>query len=364
MKLLCTLLGVFTSLFLSCVEAQDTTSSFAGFHYELIQPNTFTPLAVNVTQNPDGLHFRSIEETFGSNNEIGLKAESNQGDSDVIWVKDGLNWLQIYYNNRNLEAFGMTKGWRALGLANTNMGGYIIPLNTGFFIQSKKDFEWYIAYAGYVRQNPMVYQISKGFNVLNRGYPTRIRLNESRIELSEGFKKGDSGSGDIIWLYRKPDHREPWYDRYYYTEGNLFLTEGWKKVGDGDTDVGEHTITNTLIIQTKGVGGRIVMYPPIGFQKKKTQPILNQVDPPKPDVLTYITLDEWGNPYFNIAWQAHNSNVNYTTEIWDDFNREWWSLNTLMGDAGQVLSSWASIMPLQRGVARVTATWNKTPKVK
>ena len=51
------------------------------------------------------------------------------------------------------------------------MGDYIIPQNTAFFIQSKKDFEWYTAHGGYVRQESMVYEVTNGFNILNRGYP-------------------------------------------------------------------------------------------------------------------------------------------------------------------------------------------------
>ena len=367
MKLLCTLLGVLTSAFLSCVEAQDATSSYFGFHYEFVKPNSFTPLAVNVTQNAHGIHSRSIEETFGSNNEIGLKAESGLWESDTIWVKDGLEWLQIYYNNKDLEPFGMTKGWRARGRANTDMGDYIIPPNTGFFIQSKKDFEWYVAYGGYVRQQPMVYEVTNGFNILNRGYPTPIRLNESRIERSEGFKKGDSVSGDIIWLYRSYRDESAYYERYYYTEGNFFFTEGWKKIGGGDGDAGEDTITNAFIIQTKGDGGRIVLHPPVGFVKKQTQP-LNNIAPPKPNVYTFISVDDFGDPYFNIAWQADNSNINYTTEIWDynvnfliDPFGEWWTLNIMTGfDAGQVLSNGAYILGFynpRSGIGRVVATW-------
>ena len=372
MKLLVTSLGVLALALFSCAKAQDATSSFFGFHYEFVKPNSFTPLAVNVTQTPDGLHYRSIQETFGANNEIGLKPESGLRESDIIWVKDGLDWLQIFYNTQEIEAFGMTKGWRARGRANTDMGGYIIPLNTGFFIQSKKDFEWYVAYGGYVRQQPMVYEVTNGFNILNRGYPTPIRLDESGIERSEGFKKGDSASGDIIWLYRSNQNESGYYERYYYTEGIApFLSEGWKKIGEGDVDAAEDTITNTFLIQTRGDGGRIVLYPPVGFVKKQTQP-LNNIAPPKPNVYTFISVDNFGNPFFNIAWQADNANIHYATEVWDynvnfliDPFGEWWTLNTKWGDAGQVLSNGASILGFynpRSGIGRVVATWATPPE--
>ena len=355
MKLLVTSLGVLALALFSCAKAQDATSSFFGFHYELIQPNTFTPLAVNVTPATDGLHYRSIAETFGNNNEIGLKADT-QAQSDTVWVKDGSNWLQIYYNDKEIEAFGITKGWRAVGFGNIDMAGYIIPLNAGFFIQSKKDFEWYIAYVGYVKQQPMYHEVAKGFNVLNSGYPTGISLNDSKISLSEGFKKGDAMTGDIIWLYRNGDSEgvDPSYEQYYYSEGDFFFSEGWKKVGNGDIDAGEDIILNTLIIQTRGDGGTVVVYPPAGFPNyDNTRPLA----PFKPNVYPFLHLGGLGDPYFNVFWYADAPNIDYTTEIWGEFNKEWWSLNTLWGEQGDVLSNWAAILGLQRGIGRVKATW-------
>ena len=352
MKLLATSLGVLALALFSCAKAQDAISSFFGFHYELIQPNTFTPLAVNVTPATDGLHYRSIAETFGNNNEIGLKADTQQ-QSDILWIKDGSNWLQIYYNNKEIEAFGITKGWRAIGFGNIDMAGYIIPENTGFFIQSKKDFEWYIAYVGYVKQQPMYHEVANGFNVLNSGYPTGISLNDSKINLSEGFKKGDAISGDIIWLYRGLKNNLPVYDRYYYSEGDLFFSKGWKKVSNGDMDAGEDIILNTLIIETKGDGGTVVVYPLAGFPNyNNTRPAA----PPNPNVYNFMSIDR-GEPYFNVFWYADAPNIDYTTEIWDEFNKEWWSLNTLWGEQGDILSNWAAILSLQRGIGRVRATW-------
>ena len=354
MKLLATSLGVLAITLSSLAKAQDAISDFFGFHYELIQPNTFTPIAVNVTQNREGLHSRSINDTFGTNNEVGLKTEAGLNKSDVIWVKDGSDWLQIYYNNVENEVFGITKGWKAIGLGNQDMGAYFIPLNSGLFIQSRKDFEWYIAWTGYIKQQPMYHEVIKGFNVLNSGYPTQISLNDSKINLSKGFKKGDALSGDIIWIYRGLQNNLPVYDRYYYSEGDFFFTEGWKKVGNGDMDAGEDTILNTLIIETRGDGGTVVVYPPVGFPDyNNTSPLA----PIKAEVYTLLTLDEFGDPFFNVLWEARAREIDYTTQIWDEFSKEWWNLNTLWGEKGEVLSNWAAILGLQRGVGRVKATW-------
>ena len=366
MKLLATSLGVLAIALFSFAKAEDTisTSAFFGFHYEFVKPNSFTPLAVNVTQTPDGFHYRSIAETFGTNNEIGLKSQSDQTQADTIWVKDGANWLQIYYNDQEIEAFGITKGWRAIGFGNIDMGGYIIPVNTGFFVQSRKNFEWYMADGGYVRKQPMVYEVTTGFNILNRGYPTPIRLDESGIERAEGFKKGDPVSGDIIWLYRSNWNESPYYERYYYTEANFFFTEGWKKIGHGIDDAGADTITNAFLIETRGEGGRIVLYPPAGFANKITQPV-NNIAPPKPDIYTFISTNEVGDPYFNVAWESKSSNINYTTQVWDDFGKVWWSLNTLTGGSGEILSNWASILSFsypRSGLGKVTAWWNEMPQ--
>ena len=357
MKLLVTLLGVFTSAFLSCVEAQNATSDYFGFHYELIEPNSFTPVAINVTENADGTNNRSISDIFGEKNEINLKVSATPNQSDVIWVKEDSGiWLQIYYNATNIEAFGITEGWRYIGGGNHDIGDYIIPQNKAFFIQSKKDFEWYMAFGGYVRQEPMTYWVQHGFNFLNRGYPARISLNDSKIHLSKGFKKGDAMTGDIVWLYRDGDSEgvDPYYEQYYYSEGNIFMTEGWKKLGGDISDAGEEFIPNTLIIQTRGAGGKVVLHPPPGFPyPKKTTPSI----PPKPQVYTYLSLDEFGDPYFNVIWQSNDSQINYTTEIWDDYNKGWWQLDSRTVEAGVILDQWASILGLRYGLGRVVAGW-------
>ena len=341
---------LFLLLFLSTASSGEPRSDYFGFHTQVIKANSFTPLSLNVTRHRGGIHTQNINESFGLTNEIGLKSSDFGKDADIIWVQDGDDWLQIFYSEDSPPFF--TQGWRAIGYGNIDMGPYPIPLNSGLFIQSKKEDDWLIGFSGYVRQDAMFYNVRTGFNILNRGYPLPIPLNQSGIEQSFGFKKGDQKTGDLIWARRE----DGIYDQYYYTEGLEFppLNEGWKKIGEGDRDVGWEEIPNTLIIETRNhIGGQIILYPPAGLERQKTLTELG--DPPRPYIFPRIAIDHDG-PYFVVAWLAHNFNVLYTTQVFD--GGHWFDIDSQRGIQNEILSNWASILPLGRGIGRIISEWS------
>jgi len=318
--------------------AQEAISPLFGFHTELVEANTATPISVNVTRTRDGIHSQTIAQTFGPYNESGLQEGSAEDrEADIVWVKEGGRWLQFYFNN----------GWKAVGYRNADMSGYAIPHDRGFFIESRADNDWLIAFGGYVRQDPMVYYVTQGFNILNRGFPIPIPLRRSGIERSHGF-----GPNDIVWLYDEGGD----YNRYYF--------DGvWKKIGSSG-DYGEVVIPSTLVIQTMGKGGRVVLSPPQGLQKSKTLPKKTLVPPPPmPQVGMAFTQNEreWGTTeLFQISWNAWGPKVLYRTEVYED---SWFQISAKSGHPQQTLFDEAIMVTaagrirLRWGIARVRAEW-------
>ena len=78
MKALILTIGLLTLALQSFLGAQSSTSAPIGFHSELVKADSFSLIGVNVTNNANEPHHRSIEEMFGPNNETGLNAGSQR----------------------------------------------------------------------------------------------------------------------------------------------------------------------------------------------------------------------------------------------------------------------------------------------
>ena len=351
MKALVLTIGLLTLVLQSFLGAQSSTSAPIGFHSELVKADSFSPIGVNVTNNANAFHHRNVEDMFGPNNETGLKA-GKPGDADIVWFPDfERGYVKIYYNDI-LQTFPpITIGWRGIGFGNADMSQVTPPSNRGFFIQSRRDYDWYIAFGGFIKQTEMFYDVEPGMNILNKGFPTNIKLNESGIEQSEGFEHGDQNTGDIIWLYRTSGM----YDRYYYTDGQSFppLTPGWKQVGNGNEDVGHHIISSSFIVETKGGGGEIILYPPAGFvrPKRATDPLA----PPRANLYWSILKDDQDRNNFVMWWGSTGGNIIYTTEVFN--GSSWIFISEQRNLPGHPLSNYATL-GMGWGVARVVSEWS------
>lgn len=349
---------IFLLVFLPSASAQQSTSTYFGFHSERIRAKQTSPVSINVTQDPDGVHFQTIEEMFGPENQVGLKSgDPDLLEPDIVWVAQrGFPWLEIYYN----------EGWKAIGFGDRDMGKEAPALNRGFFIESRREVDWYIIFDGYVKRDAMIYEIDNGLNVLNRGYPLSFTLNDSGIAWSSGFTWGDELTGDLIWLYNRDTEAE-----HYYFSGS---TKRWHKVGSGDEDFGNESISATFAIMARGEGGEIIINTPAVLRRSKTisegtSPVN---PPPAPYIYTLLLNNNLGDPYFFALWHSYNFRVRYNTEVINPNSNSWitvdsqigsvWWENPLAKDAiPQRLWTFASVRRARLGVGRVVAQWDSPP---
>ena len=349
MKLLINILRllVLTSIL---TEAQQSTSTYFGFHTEVVRAHATTPLCSNVTPLPNESFNQTIEELFGPNNEIGLKAGNiHMGDPDIVWVENRDEWVPIHYDS----------GWRSVEFEGEDMSGFIAK-NSSFSIESHRDFDWYIGFLGYVSQKAMVYDAHTGYNTLNRGWPVPIRLDRSGIATSPGFTWGDELTGDIVYIFNNDGN----FDGYYYSG------KGWKKLGD-EGYFGNVYLSPSLAIDTRGKGGRIIISPPGPVRQSKLAPKVygrwpSVVEPPpKPLVYTSIQISG-GSYYFVASWNPHNFKVVYTTEIYDPIMQpNWFSVGWQISPEGlenpPPLATVAGLDSLRYGLGRVIAEWHHPP---
>ena len=347
------LLGLISLAASSITHGQQSTSDPVGFHTEVIKGNSFSLLAINVANTPSGNLTRTISQSFGPNNESGLEA-GLWDEADNIWIPDNGGYIRVYYNDEERAFPPVTVGWRAVHHANTDMSQLSLPDNGGIFFESKAEKDWYITFGGYVKQSIVQAHITPGINVINKGYPADIPLNQSGIDSSFGFTPGDSITGDIVWCFREDGS----YDRYYYIKEPIpvpfNITRGWKKIGEGQHDAGQDLLSSAFIIECRGIGGTIRLYPPPLLQR---QPFITAPSaPPRPLVYPTFETDVNGFQYFLMYWFAHNANINYHTEIHSPGN--WWHLSTQTNLTNQILNNFAPIS-LGKGIARVTAEYKE-----
>ena len=345
---LCTLLGLISLAVSTIGYSQQSVSSPVGFHTEIIKANAFSLLGVNVTHRAGSPNIRTIGDMFGANNETGIKPGTSK-TGDVIWVPDhDGGYTRVFYNHIVRTFPPITIGWRAIAHGNRDMSSVSLPVNSGIFYESRSDHDWHVVFGGHVPEGIINHNVKPGINILNRGYPVHVPLNESGIEISPGFKWGDSNTGDIVWIFKQDGN----YDRYFYTDGTaepFAMTPGWKRIGSGNEDHGRDGLSSAFIIEVRGYGGNIKLLPPPLIARRSF--VTSPMAPPRPMLSTsFEQLKEV--VYFVLWWSAYNADINYTTEVYSPGN--WFFISTQTNLDGQPLSNFAPLS-MWNGVARVVA---------
>ena len=352
--------GVLLATFLGNLFGNESKSNLFGFHSEIVRANTYNLIGINVATQPHGRLVRTIGQAFGLENAAGLKSptfgfdSNNPTEADIIWIwRDDGSWLGIYYNDQDLttEIPPMTRGWKAIGFGDTDASRVAIPENGGFFLQSRQERDWLLVFGGNVNASPKFLNIKNGYNIVNRGTPWPLRLDECDIENSHSFRKGVNG--DSIGF----DNSDGKWEQYYF-DGE------WKKTNSPDGDYGHVELPSAFFVYRRGKQGYIWIQPPVGVSPTKNK--LSNT-PPAPDVSARLGLNGWGNPIFEISWPSNSPKIVYRSEVFGsrpDLPPEeagdrsgWFYLPPRRGTFGETLSDHALLRWLRYGIVRVSAKW-------
>ena len=297
-----------------------------GFHSELIEGGKVVPLGINVSLRPgSSVLGYTVGQLFGEQNEAGLVwNDPERRDGDIIWLKEPSSWLQIYFNN----------GWRAVGAGRQDYSRHVIQPNGGVFFQSSRENDYLLAFGGYLLTGPMVKTVEPGFNLVSRGFPVEMTLEETHLHDSPGL-----GPRDVVWIWSDSQYLRVRYNGEKWTD----LT--------GRGDYGWIAVPSMLVIQVLGKGGTIAMHPPRYLLGKKT--VDSRALPRPPRMYLSFGTSGQGNPTFVAQWRALSPKVGYTTEGWS--RDGWFPISNRRGEAGEVLSDLALLHRLRNGVARVRA---------
>ena len=312
------------SLLCDALPGQGAVSASFGFHSEVIKAGQTTPLGINVSRRPGAAVLAyTVGQLFGQENQAGLlKNDPDRRNGDVVWLKEGNSWLQIYWN----------KGWKAIGAGDEDFSGRQIAENTGVFITSKAEKDSLLVFGGYLLKQAVALTVFPGFNLVTRGWPVPVTLDETHLSKSPGLSPED-----VVWLWDGAQYLQLRWDGRQWTDL------------DGAGDFGAVLVPSLLAIQVKGPGGLIIMHPPRYLIDAKSLPDRKAPTPPAVELGFSATVR--GNPTFRAEWQSSSSKLEYSTEIWS--RHGWFSIGRQRGDRGEILFSEALLHRLKCGAARV-----------
>jgi len=314
------------SLLCNSLFGQSSVSASFGFHSEVIKAGQTTPLGINVSRRPGAAVLAyTVGQLFGEKNQAGLlENDPSRQNGDVVWLKEGESWLQIYFN----------KGWKAVGAGDQDFSQRPIKQNTGVFVTSRAEEDYLMVFGGYLLTRALVVNVSPGFNLVSRGWPVPITLDQTHLSKSPGL----SGR-DVVWIWNGAEYMRLRWDGKRWTDLN------------GTGDFGAVPVPSLVGIQVRGSGGLVLMHPPRHLIDAKTLPDNNAPDPPVVELSFSTTVR--GNPTFQAQWQAMSSKVIYSTEVWS--GRGWHSISSQSKKNGNILSSEALLNRLKFGAARIRA---------
>ena len=338
---------------ISFLQAEQTVSNLVGFEVLKIKPRTFNLIGLNTSVNPNGPNARSVGKIFGTTlKNPNIRAANDHKLADIIWTLQDGEWMQIYYAEGGGTFPPLTKGWKAVGLGNTDVSGVMIK--EGFIYESKTFNEWGLVLPGYVNDTPSRVTIDKPISIISKGTPVPATFGEI-LQESSNIIRGNENTADLFWV--KNQNKDIW-EAFYYAKKQDFppLTPGWKKVGDGNNEHHNDIISSSAIIvesrDKHNIPRGFTKEPPFGFmdQRKKTTPI----NPIPKASLKYILDDsiliEDPEMIVFVPYWISDLNLNYTTQYFD--NNRWNSLSIRNG-TGELMFNYTIVNFLEWGVARV-----------
>lgn len=312
------------SLLFDSLSGQSSVSASFGFHSEVIKAGQTTPLGINVTRSPGATELAyTVGQLFGQENQAGLLAnDPDRRNGDVVWLKEGDRWVQIYWN----------EGWKAVGAGDKDFSERPIEENTGVFITSRAEEDSLLVFGGYLLSQAVAVDVFPGYNLVARGWPVPITLDETHLSKSPGLS-----SEDVVWLWDGAQYLRLIWDGNTWTDLN------------GGGNFGSTLVPSLLVIQVNGPGGLVVVHPPRYLGDSKSLP--DRKAPTPPAVALGFSATVRGNPTFRAEWQSSSSKLEYSTEIWS--RHGWFSIGRQRGDSGEILFSEALLHRLKCGAARV-----------
>lgn len=194
---------------------------------------------------------------FGAANEAGLRPSNNantQGNADIVQIPNGAGgYRYVYYST-------VRAGWREVGSPTVDAGDIPVYHMDGIWIDRNRTTNLNIKFAGELRAAPTYFFAESGTKIdLNASYTSGSTLTNSGLK--DYVQHGLETTADLVWF----QNSNGTWSQYYYTDAAAPFTEGWKQVGQGNTEKGAVAFPSAFSFERRGASGILKMVPPPAY---------------------------------------------------------------------------------------------------
>jgi len=154
-------------------------------------------------------------------------SDFNPDTGDLILIPSGDDEFNQYYFSSYPGQEGFFNA--ATGVPENPVMSYV----DAFFILRRGQTELPIIVSGSVKLTNTLLPVADDFNYFTTVYPAGTTLQQSNLESS--LQWGTEATADLILIQ---DPGTSHHSEYFYSDGSPPLTQGWRKVGEGDADQG------------------------------------------------------------------------------------------------------------------------------
>lgn len=202
---------------------------------------------------------KTISDIFGATNSAGLKASTNSGGADVVWLSNvGGGFDKIFYSPGG-GLGGGNAGWKYVGGGDAS--NHPVCYTDAVFIRSRSANDKSLVVTGSVKTQSTVLALQTGFNFVSVTFPVGATLGNSG--LADNLAPGtNSGSADVVWI----PNGNGGYEKYFYSPGGGLGggSAGWKSVSGAENP--ENTpLTSGMIIRRRGAATNSKLTPPSSY---------------------------------------------------------------------------------------------------
>lgn len=202
--------------------------------------------------------YPTLSDIFGANNEAGLTSRGDFLNSDLIYLMstDGAASYATYYYQTDATGFFGGNGWRVVGDSYTDMSNVVVAPDDGLMVRRISTGDLSVVVSGSVNVVKHSRDLPAGFSSVAYPFPVDVTLADSNIYTSSNgyVSKSSFLNSDIIYIIGSDGIFKSYY--YQTDSSGFFGGNGWRLVGDTNTDVADTVIGagSSVIVLHRGNG--------------------------------------------------------------------------------------------------------------
>jgi hypothetical protein len=161
-----------------------------------------------------------------------------------VYIPEGSGFETYFHSADSIFGPG---SWQKVGGGGSGANTPILYANSIFVKKNGAPVD--LVVTGEVKLTPSVVGTQEAFTYASSVYPVGVTLDSSDLADSPGFQKGDSNTGDLVFIVDSVNPGS--YKTYFHSADSIFGPGSWNQVGGGAA--GSTPVSSGFIIQRRAV---------------------------------------------------------------------------------------------------------------